>query len=57
MDSGLGDHARQVANFRTALAHATSRGYQSDTINLIPKHNIPITITEETGKSGLSLRE
>ena len=45
---GLGDHVRQMANFRTALDHAASRGYQIDTINLIPKHNIPITITEES---------
>lgn len=44
---GLGDHPRQMANFRTALDHATSRGYQIDTINLIPKFNIPITISEE----------
>lgn len=45
---GLGDHARQIENLRAALAHAGSRGYVIDTINLIPKYNIPITIRRET---------
>ena len=44
----LGDHSRQIENLRAALAHAGSRGYVIDTINLIPTHNIPITIRSET---------
>ncbi|MFZ9940911.1 MAG: cell division protein FtsQ/DivIB [Luteolibacter sp.] len=44
---GLGDHQRQIENLRAALAHAGSRGYVIDTINLIPKYNTPITIRSE----------
>lgn len=44
---GLGDHRRQIENLRAALAHAGSRGYVIDTINLIPKYNTPITIRSE----------
>jgi hypothetical protein len=39
----LGDHPRQIASLRAALDHAGEKGYAIDTINLIPKHNIPIT--------------
>jgi hypothetical protein len=42
---GLGDHARQVANLRTALKHASNKGYAVATINLIPKENVPVTTT------------
>jgi hypothetical protein len=45
---GLGDHRRQIENLRAALAHAGSRGYVIDSINLIPKYNTPITIRSET---------
>lgn len=45
---GLGDHRRQIENLRAALAHAGSRGYVIDTINLLPKYNTPITIRSET---------
>ncbi|MGA0845642.1 MAG: cell division protein FtsQ/DivIB [Luteolibacter sp.] len=41
---GLREHARQIRNLRDALDHAALKGYQIDTINLIPKHNIPITL-------------
>lgn len=41
---GLGDHARQIENLRTALDHAGEKGYPVRTINLIPKYNIPITV-------------
>ena len=40
----IGDHARQIANFRAAMDHSGRKGYAIDTINLIPKHNIPITL-------------
>jgi hypothetical protein len=43
---GLGDHPRQIENLRAALDHAGEKGYVIDTINLIPKHNIPITVRE-----------
>jgi hypothetical protein len=44
----LGDHARQIENLCAALAHAGEKGYLIDTINLIPKYNIPITLRNET---------
>jgi hypothetical protein len=44
---GLGDHARQIQNLRSALDHAAEKGYVIDTINLIPKYNIPITLREQ----------
>lgn len=44
---GLGDHARQIQSFRAALDHAGEKGYGINTINLIPKYNIPITLRDE----------
>ena len=44
---GLGDHARQIESLRAALDHAEEKGYSIDTINLIPKYNIPITLRDE----------
>lgn len=44
---GLGDHARQIASLRVALDHAGEKGYTLDTINLIPKYNVPITVRDE----------
>lgn len=44
---GLGDHARQIESLRAALDHAGEKGYLIDTINLIPKYNIPITLRSE----------
>jgi cell division septal protein FtsQ len=44
---GLGDHERQIQNLRSALDHASEKGYVIDTINLIPKYNIPITLREQ----------
>jgi len=41
---GLGDHERQISSLRAALDHAGEKGYVIDTINLIPKYNIPITL-------------
>lgn len=46
---GLGDHERQMQNLRAALDHAAGKGYIIETINLIPKYNIPITVRGETG--------
>jgi hypothetical protein len=43
----LGDHARQIANLRAAMDHSGQKGYAIDTINLIPKRNIPITLRDE----------
>lgn len=42
----LGDHPRQIENLRAALDHAGEKSYHIETINLIPKHNIPITVRE-----------
>ncbi len=41
---GLGDHARQLDYLNRALLHARKKGYQIETINLIPKRNVPITV-------------
>lgn len=46
---GLGDHERQMRSLRDALDHAAEKGYVIETINLIPKYNIPITVRGETG--------
>lgn len=43
----LGDHARQIGSLRAALDHAGEKGYDIETINLIPKYNIPITLRSE----------
>jgi hypothetical protein len=43
---GLGDHPRQIESLRAALDHASGEGYAIDTINLIPKYNIPITLRD-----------
>jgi hypothetical protein len=44
---GLGDHERQIQSLRLAMDHSSEKGYSIDTINLIPKHNIPITVRTE----------
>ncbi len=44
----LGDHERQMRNLRAAMDHASEKGYAIHTINLIPKHNIPVTTRDET---------
>ena len=44
----LGDHARQIESLRAALDHAGEKGYVLDTINLIPKYNIPVTLSNGT---------
>ena len=41
---GLGDHERQIANFRAAIDHASRGNYSIATINLIPKINVPVTL-------------
>lgn len=44
---GLGDHDRQIRSLRAAMDHSSQKGYAIDTINLIPRHNIPITLRNE----------
>lgn len=44
----LGEHARQIQSLRAALDHAGEKGYVLDTINLIPKYNIPVTLSTGT---------
>jgi hypothetical protein len=44
---GLGDHHRQIANFRAAVDHANRENYAIATINLIPKENVPVTVRNE----------
>ena len=45
---GLGDHARQLEYLGRALDHARRKGYEIGTINLIPRRNIPITLSTDT---------
>lgn len=44
---GLRDHQRQIQRFRAALEHAAKKGYLIDTINLIPRFNVPMTVRGE----------
>lgn len=44
----LRDHGQQIERFRAALDHAAKKGYLIDTINLIPRINVPITVRGET---------
>jgi predicted outer membrane lipoprotein len=44
---GLGDHARQLDYLARALDHARRKGYEIGTINLIPKRNVPITVSAD----------
>jgi hypothetical protein len=44
---GLDDHVRQLDYLSQSLRHAQKKGYEIETINLIPKQNIPITIRGE----------
>ncbi len=41
---GLRDHPAQIEKLRVALDHAAQKGYAIDTINLIPRFNVPITV-------------
>jgi hypothetical protein len=43
---GLGSHERQLGYLSRALDHASKKGYRIETINLIPKRNVPITVIE-----------
>lgn len=45
---GLGSHERQLDYLGRALRHAGKKGYVIETINLIPKRNVPITVTENS---------
>ena len=45
---GLGDHARQIQSLRAAMDHSSQKGYVIRTINLIPRHNIPITVGDSS---------
>ncbi len=44
---GTGDHARQIHRLRAAMEHADQKNYAIGTINLIPKHNVPVTLRDE----------
>lgn len=41
---GLGDHPRQMADFKAALGHARARGQQIASIELIPERNLPVVL-------------
>jgi hypothetical protein len=40
----LGDHAQQMERLRASLDHASEKGLAIGAINLIPKHNVPVTL-------------
>lgn len=41
---GLGDHPRQMADFKAALDHARARNQQISSIELIPERNLPVVL-------------
>jgi hypothetical protein len=43
----LGDHPEQIARLRAALDHASAKGLSIASINLIPRHNVPVTLRED----------
>lgn len=45
---GISQHAAQINKLRAALQHAAVKGYQIDTINLIPRFNVPVTVRGES---------
>jgi hypothetical protein len=40
----LGDHVQQMERLRASLDHASEKGLAIGSINLIPKHNVPVTL-------------
>ena len=54
---GLGDHPRQLAYLRDALAHATRKGYALGTINLIPRENVPVTLNSSVPPRAVPVAE
>lgn len=44
---GLRDHERQIHHLSLAMDHANEKGYTIETINLMPKYNVPITLRGE----------
>jgi hypothetical protein len=44
----LGDHASQMERLRVSLDHASEKGLAIGSINLIPKHNVPVVLRSET---------
>ncbi|MES2660363.1 MAG: FtsQ-type POTRA domain-containing protein [Verrucomicrobiota bacterium] len=44
---GIGGHEQQIHRLRAAMEHAGQEGYVIGTINLIPKHNVPVTLRTE----------
>lgn len=54
---GLSDHARQLTYLRDALAHAGRKGYAIATINLIPRENVPITVSTATPPRAIPVAE
>lgn len=54
---GLGDHDRQWRDFVTSLQHATKKGYELATINLIPERNIPVTLRSEAPPRAVPVEE
>jgi hypothetical protein len=43
----LGDHAQQMDRLRASLDHASEKGLALGTINLIPKFNVPVTLSSD----------
>lgn len=54
---GLGDHPRQLAYLHTALEHARTKGYTIATINLIPRENVPVTVTAAVPPRAIPVEE
>lgn len=45
---GLDDHDRQLDYMARAFDHSSKEGYRIETINLIPRRNVPITVSRDS---------
>ncbi len=43
----LGDHTQQMERLRASLDHASEKGLSIGSINLIPEHNVPVTLRSD----------
>lgn len=54
---GLGDHERQVTDFKDILDHARETGDQIASVNLIPERNIPVVLRGDSPPRAILINE
>jgi POTRA domain, FtsQ-type len=54
---GLGDHPRQMADFKAALDHARARNQQISSIELIPERNLPVALRGDDTPRAIPVEE